>query len=64
MSYQDQFCGNLRSIEGTWERFSQVAVKGAECDSCEHQPHPKCLKGTWVDLFDYIYGFLDKKEKN
>ncbi|KAG1818181.1 uncharacterized protein BJ212DRAFT_1349343 [Suillus subaureus] len=64
MSYQDQFHGNLQSIEGTWERLSQVAVKGAEYNTCECQPHPKCLKGTQVDLLDYIYGFLDKKEKN
>ncbi|KAG1788694.1 uncharacterized protein HD556DRAFT_851087 [Suillus plorans] len=64
MSYHDQFRGDLRSIEGTWEKLSQVAVKGAEYDSRERQPHPKCLKGTRVDLLDFIYGLLDKKEKN
>ncbi|OAX35032.1 hypothetical protein K503DRAFT_671267, partial [Rhizopogon vinicolor AM-OR11-026] len=32
---------------------------GAEYDSRERQPHPKCLKGTRVDLFNHIYGLLD-----
>ncbi|KAG2141182.1 uncharacterized protein EDB93DRAFT_641773 [Suillus bovinus] len=63
MSY-DQFNDDPRSHEGTWERLSQVAVKGAEYDSRERQPHPKCLDGTRVDLLDYIYGSLDNKEKS
>ncbi|KAG1774094.1 hypothetical protein EV702DRAFT_545085 [Suillus placidus] len=50
--------------EGTWEKLSQVAAKGAEHDSRERHPHPKCLEGTRVTLLDYIYGLLDKKEKN
>ncbi|KAG1776661.1 hypothetical protein EV702DRAFT_1006161 [Suillus placidus] len=50
--------------EGTWEKLSQVAVKGAQYDSRERQPHPKCLKGTRVDLLNVIYGLLDKQEKN
>ncbi|KAG2028809.1 hypothetical protein BDR03DRAFT_906729 [Suillus americanus] len=50
--------------EETWEKLSQVAVKGAKYDSHERQPHPKCLKGTRVDLLKIIYGLLDKQEKN
>ncbi|KAG1765294.1 hypothetical protein EV702DRAFT_1204617 [Suillus placidus] len=50
--------------EGTWEKLSQVAANGAEHDSRERHPHPKCLEGTRVTLLDYIYGLLDKKEKN
>ncbi|KAG1783154.1 hypothetical protein EV702DRAFT_959733, partial [Suillus placidus] len=50
--------------EGTWEKLSQVTAKGAEHDSRECYPHPKCLEGTRVTLLDYIYGLLDKKEKN
>ncbi|KAG2347611.1 hypothetical protein BDR05DRAFT_958382, partial [Suillus weaverae] len=50
--------------EGTWEKLSQVAAKGAEHDSRERHPHPKCLEGTRVTLLNYIYGLLDKKEKN
>ncbi|KAG2121745.1 hypothetical protein DEU56DRAFT_864889, partial [Suillus clintonianus] len=64
MSYQDQFRGDLRSSEGTWEKLSQVTVKGAEYNSRERQPHPKCLKETRVDLLDYIYGLLDKTDKS
>ncbi|OAX31807.1 hypothetical protein K503DRAFT_676274, partial [Rhizopogon vinicolor AM-OR11-026] len=47
-----------------WERLPQVAIKGAEYDSRERQPHPKCLEGTRVDLLDYIYGLLDVQEKS
>ncbi|KAG2126829.1 hypothetical protein DEU56DRAFT_862088 [Suillus clintonianus] len=52
--------------EGTWEKLSQVAVKGAEHDSGERRPHPKCssLEGTRVVLLNHIYGLLDTKEKN
>ncbi|KAG2742907.1 hypothetical protein P692DRAFT_20879132 [Suillus brevipes Sb2] len=50
--------------EGTWEKLSQVAVKGAEHDSRERHPHPECLEGTRVALLGYIYGLLDKKDKN
>ncbi|KAG2129788.1 hypothetical protein DEU56DRAFT_710870, partial [Suillus clintonianus] len=53
-----------RSFEGTWEKLSQVAVKGAEFDSRERQPHPKCLQGTRVTLLDKIYGLLDNQEKS
>ncbi|KAG1811294.1 uncharacterized protein BJ212DRAFT_1278205, partial [Suillus subaureus] len=30
----------------------------------EHQLHPKCLEGTWVDLLSYIYELLDNPKKN
>ncbi|KAG2101820.1 uncharacterized protein F5147DRAFT_639493, partial [Suillus discolor] len=50
--------------EGTWEKLSQVAVLGAEYDSPERQPHPKCLEGTRVDLLKLIHGLLDKREKS
>jgi hypothetical protein len=56
---QDQFA---RSLEGTWDRLSQVAVKGAEYDSRERQPHPKCLEGTRVDLLNHIHKALDEQE--
>ncbi|KAG1777056.1 hypothetical protein EV702DRAFT_927392, partial [Suillus placidus] len=48
----------------TWTRLSQVAVKGAEYNSRERQPHPKCLEGTRVDLLNLIHGLLDDQEKN
>ncbi|KAG1813951.1 uncharacterized protein BJ212DRAFT_1274753, partial [Suillus subaureus] len=52
-----------------WVKLSEVAVKGAQYNSYEHQPHPKCLQGTcfvttWVDLLKYIHRFLDDTEKN
>ncbi|KAG2341817.1 hypothetical protein BDR05DRAFT_851873, partial [Suillus weaverae] len=47
-----------------WEKLSQVAVKGAEYDSRERQPHPKCLEGTRVDLLNYIHGLLDNREES
>ncbi|KAG2116158.1 hypothetical protein DEU56DRAFT_697071, partial [Suillus clintonianus] len=47
-----------------WARLSQVAAKGAEYNSRERQPHPKCLEGTRVDLLNYIHGSLDDPEKN
>lgn len=53
-----------RSFEGTWERLSQVAVKDAEYDSRERQPHPKCLEGTRVDLLSYIRELLDNQEES
>lgn len=57
--------GNPRSLyEGTWEKLSQVAVKGAEYDSRERQPHPKCLQGTRVALLDRIYRLLDSRDKS
>ncbi|KAG1875453.1 hypothetical protein DFJ58DRAFT_740975 [Suillus subalutaceus] len=37
---------------------------GAEYNSRERQPHPKCLEGTRVDLLSYIYEVLDDLEKN
>ncbi|KAG2124244.1 hypothetical protein DEU56DRAFT_705388, partial [Suillus clintonianus] len=48
----------------TWERLNQVAVKGAEYNSRERQPHSKCLEGTRVDLLNYIHGILDNPEKS
>lgn len=56
--------GDSRSYEGTWEKLSQVAVKGAEYDSRERQPHPKCLQGTRVTLLDQIHGLLDSQEES
>ncbi|KAG2344455.1 hypothetical protein BDR05DRAFT_868833, partial [Suillus weaverae] len=53
-----------QSSEGTWEKLSQVAVKGAEYDSRERQPHPKYLKGTRVDLLNYINMLLDNRQKS
>ncbi|KAG2107711.1 uncharacterized protein F5147DRAFT_636467 [Suillus discolor] len=50
--------------EGTWEKLAQVAVKGAQHDSREHQPHPKCLEGTRVALLNYIYESLDRPGKS
>src|SRR5712692_8237988 len=50
--------------EGTWEKLSQVAVKGAQYDSRERQPHPKCLEGTRVVLLNHIYESLDNQGKN
>ncbi|OAX33783.1 hypothetical protein K503DRAFT_775235 [Rhizopogon vinicolor AM-OR11-026] len=55
---ENQFSGHPRS----W--LSQVAVKGAEFDSRERQPHPKCLRGTRVDLLNYIHGLLDNQEES
>ncbi|KAG0693924.1 hypothetical protein DFH29DRAFT_815863, partial [Suillus ampliporus] len=37
---------------------------GAEYDSWERQPHPKCLQGTRVDLLNHIHTLLDKREKS
>jgi hypothetical protein len=51
-------CGDLTLL------LSQVAVKGAEFDSREREPHPKCLKGTRMKLLTYIHGLLDKQEKS
>jgi len=51
-------------LEGTWARLSQVAVKGAQYNSPERHPHPKCLEGTRADLLKYIYGFLDDPKHN
>ncbi|KAG2350817.1 hypothetical protein BDR05DRAFT_869344, partial [Suillus weaverae] len=54
----------LPTLEGTWARLSQVAVKGAQYNSRERQPHPKCLEGTRVDLLKYIHRLLDDRQKN
>jgi hypothetical protein len=51
-------------LEGTWAKLSEVAVKGAQYNSRERQPHPKCLEGTRVNLLKCIHGFLDDTEKN
>jgi hypothetical protein len=56
--------GDTRSFEGAWEKLSQVVVIGAEYDSRERQPHPKCLEGTRVDLLNHIYRLLDNPEKS
>ncbi|KAG2740986.1 hypothetical protein P692DRAFT_201894793 [Suillus brevipes Sb2] len=61
MSGWDQFS---QSSAGPWEKLSRVAVLGAEYDSPERQPHPKCLEGTRVDLLQFIHGLLDKREKS
>ncbi|KAG2336439.1 hypothetical protein BDR05DRAFT_853417, partial [Suillus weaverae] len=50
--------------DATWKKLCQVAAKGAEHASPERHPHPKCLEGTRVNLLNYIYGLLDKKDKN
>jgi len=55
---------DLLTVEGTWLRLYQVAVMGAQYDSRERQPHPKCLEGTRVDLLKYIYRSLDEEENN
>ncbi|KAJ8581034.1 hypothetical protein M405DRAFT_643851 [Rhizopogon salebrosus TDB-379] len=64
MSYRDQSPGAARPSEGVWEKLSQIAVKGAEYDSRERQPYPKCLEGTRVDLLNHIYGLLDNPDKS
>ncbi|OAX32998.1 hypothetical protein K503DRAFT_701163, partial [Rhizopogon vinicolor AM-OR11-026] len=56
--------GDGRPAEGIWEKLSQVAIKGAEYDSPERQPHPKCLEGTRVNLLDHIYDLLGSREKS
>ena len=40
-------------VEGTEEKLSQVAVKGAEYNSPERHPHPKCLEGTFSTMLDH-----------
>ncbi|KAG2752743.1 hypothetical protein P692DRAFT_201894899, partial [Suillus brevipes Sb2] len=50
-----------QSSAGPWEKLSHVAVLGAEYDSPERQPHPKCLEGTRVDLLQFIHGLLDNQ---
>jgi hypothetical protein len=55
---------SLTALQGIWANLSKVAVTGAQYDSRERQPHPKCLQGTRVDLLKYIHGFLDDTEKN
>ncbi|OAX32585.1 hypothetical protein K503DRAFT_701810, partial [Rhizopogon vinicolor AM-OR11-026] len=47
-----------------WQTLSRVAVKGAEFDSRERQPHSKCLKGTRLVLLNHMYGLLDSREKS
>ncbi|OAX36593.1 hypothetical protein K503DRAFT_673907, partial [Rhizopogon vinicolor AM-OR11-026] len=47
-----------------WQKLSQVAVKGAQYNSPQRQPHPKCLEGTRVNLLNHIYEFLDNPEKS
>jgi hypothetical protein len=56
--------GVARSSEGAWEKLSQITVKGAEYDSRERQPYPKCLEGTRVNLLNHIYELLDNPDKN
>jgi hypothetical protein len=50
---------SLAVLQGTWVKLSEVVVKGAQYNSPERQPYPKCLQGTRVDLLKYIHGFLD-----
>ncbi|KAG2138348.1 hypothetical protein DEU56DRAFT_945383 [Suillus clintonianus] len=59
-----QLPGDPRSSEGTWESLSRVAIKGAEYNSRERQPHPKCLEGTRVDLLGNIYRLLDDRKQS
>ncbi|KAG1809417.1 uncharacterized protein BJ212DRAFT_1279589, partial [Suillus subaureus] len=47
-----------------WAKLSNIAVKGAQYNSCERLPHLKCLQGTWVDLLKQIHRFLDDTQKN
>ncbi|KAG1799442.1 uncharacterized protein HD556DRAFT_128594 [Suillus plorans] len=51
-------------LDEIWLKLSQVAVTGAQYNSGERLPHPKCLKGTRVDLLKYIHESLDDPEKN
>jgi hypothetical protein len=53
--------GDARS---SWERLSEVAVKGAQFDSPERRPHPKCMQGTRIDILNYIHGLLDDQVKS
>ncbi|KAG1801177.1 hypothetical protein EV424DRAFT_404245 [Suillus variegatus] len=53
-----------QSPEGMWESLSRIAVKSAEYNSRERQPHPKCLEGTRVNPLDYIYRLLDDRKKS
>ncbi|KAG1899969.1 uncharacterized protein F5891DRAFT_952999 [Suillus fuscotomentosus] len=55
---------SLIVLEEIWLKHSQVAVTGAQYNSGEHLPHPKCLKGTRVNLLKYIHELLDDSEKN
>ncbi|KAG1777331.1 hypothetical protein EV702DRAFT_273498 [Suillus placidus] len=48
----------------TWEKLSRVAVKGAEYDSPERRPHPKCLQRTRTDLLNHLYASLNNREKS
>ncbi|OAX36410.1 hypothetical protein K503DRAFT_301447 [Rhizopogon vinicolor AM-OR11-026] len=50
--------------QAAWQKLSEVAVKGAQYNSPQRQPHPKCLEGTRVNLLNHIYTFLDNPEKN
>jgi hypothetical protein len=54
----------MMSSQGAWEKLSQIAVKGAEYDSRERLPYPKCLEGTRVDLLNHIYRLLDNPDKS
>jgi hypothetical protein len=56
--------GVARSSEGAWEKLSQIAVKGAEYDSRECQPYPKCLEGTRVNLLNHMYELLDNADNS
>ncbi|KAG2107927.1 uncharacterized protein F5147DRAFT_612902 [Suillus discolor] len=55
---------NDQFLEEIWLKLSQVAVTGAQYNSGERLPHPKCLNGTRVDLLKYIHELLDDPEKN
>ncbi|KAG1838191.1 hypothetical protein DFJ58DRAFT_628253, partial [Suillus subalutaceus] len=47
-----------------WARLSQVAVQGAQYNSPERLPHPKCLEMTRVDLLKYTCRLLDEEKEN
>ncbi|OAX38829.1 hypothetical protein K503DRAFT_676370, partial [Rhizopogon vinicolor AM-OR11-026] len=47
-----------------WEKLSRATVKGAEYNSRQRLPHPKCLEGTRVGLLNHIYWLLDNPKKS
>ncbi|KAG1904174.1 uncharacterized protein F5891DRAFT_945961 [Suillus fuscotomentosus] len=55
---------SLTVLEGIWKELCQFSVNGALYNSPECQPHPKCLKGTRVDLLKYIHKLLVDPGKN
>ncbi|KAJ8587183.1 hypothetical protein M405DRAFT_863967 [Rhizopogon salebrosus TDB-379] len=56
--------GDARLVPSTWKELSKVAAKGAEYDSPERRPHPKCLERTRVNLLGDIRGLLDNEKQS